>query len=87
MSDTNHNRSESDPVILYLKGCIAEDLKVGNFHQLDMDQALLRSYEMGYVDAKFVKGEWLFQSTPSGTEAYMIHIAERLSVGAIVAEA
>jgi hypothetical protein len=87
MSDTDRNRGEPDPVITYLKGCIAEDLKSGNFHQLDMDQALLKSYEMGYVDAKFDRGEWLFQATPSGTEAYMIHLAERLSIGGIMAEA
>lgn len=82
-----NNTNSEDPVIIYLQECIAEDVKMDKPEQLEIDKALLDSYRKGYLSAKFENGEWLFQGTDSGMEAYLIHIAGQLSQGQIVAEA
>lgn len=75
-----------DPVVLYLEGCIREDLLWGDSKALETDQSLLTLYLDGLVDAREENGEFLFSISEKGKEIHMIQTAERMQQS-VVAEA
>ena len=77
---------KKDPVVLYLEGCIREDLLRRDSEALETDESLLTLYLDGLIKVMEENGEFLFSLTEKGKEIHLIETAERMQQS-VVAEA